>query len=37
MLTVTRRKRRQVPIDPYKKKYFDKKELTFKQFFFGEK
>lgn len=30
MLTVNRRKRRQVPIDPYKRKYFDKEEQTFK-------
>lgn len=35
MLTINPRKKRQVPVDPYKKKYFDKEELTFKQFYFG--
>lgn len=35
MLTVTRRKKRQAPVDPYKKKYFDGEEPTFKEFFFG--
>jgi hypothetical protein len=35
MITVTKRKRKEPPIDPYKKKYFEKPTGTFQDFCFG--
>ena len=35
MVTVTKRKRKEPAMDPYKKKYFEKPTGTFQEFYFG--
>jgi hypothetical protein len=35
MDTIMKKVKKTTPVDPYKKKYFDKPQPDFKQFYFG--